>query len=80
MYMCSLMIIFPCTYHTISYNITQNLKDLKLALGIAVLVLIDILILVVYTIVEGLSGGLKATLVQNEENSSSEFGVSINRF
>ena len=76
--MCSLMIIFPCMH--LSYNITQNLKDLKLALGIAVLVLIDILILVVYTIVEGLRGDLKATLVLNEENSSSEFGVSINQF
>ena len=65
---------------SLSYNITQNLKDLKLALGVAVLVLIDVLILVVYTIVEGPRGNLNATLVQNEENPSSEIGVSINRF
>ena len=71
--MCSLILYFPLHLYN---NITQNLKDLKLALGVAVLVLIDILILVVYTIVEGLRGSLKATLVQNEENSSSEIGVS----
>ena len=64
----------------LSYNVTQNLKDLKLALGVAVLVLIDILILVVYTIVEGPRGNLNATLVQSEENPLSEIGVSINRF
>ena len=64
----------------LSYNITQNLKDLKLALCVAVLVLIDVLILLIYTIVEGLRGSLKAVLMQSEENPLSEIGVSLNRF
>ena len=55
----------------------QCLKDLNLALAVAVLVLIDVSILLVYTIVEGLNGNLNATLVQNEENPFTEIGVSI---
>ena len=54
----------------------QSLKDLKLALAVAVLVLIDVLILMVYTVVEGLRGNLNAMFVQNEENPSAEIGVS----
>ena len=48
-----------------------------MALAVAVLVLIDVLILMVYTVVEGLRGSWNATLVQNEENPSTEIGVSI---
>jgi hypothetical protein len=58
----------------------QSLKDLKLALSVALLVLIDVLILLIYTIVEGLRGSLNATLMQNEEDPSAEIGVSIIRF
>ena len=47
-----------------------------LALAVAVLVSIDIIILVTYTIVEGVRGNLKAILLSNEENFISLFGVS----
>ena len=55
----------------------QSLKDWKLALVVAVFVLIDVIILLVYTIIEGLRGNLNAMLVQNEETPSSEVGVRI---
>ena len=55
----------------------QSLKDWKLALVVAVFVLIDIIILLVYTIIEGLRGNLNAMLVQNEETPPSEVGVRI---
>ena len=53
------------------------MKDLKLALGVALLVLVDILILLVYVIVEGLRGSLNAMLMENREDPSAEIGVSI---
>ena len=52
---------------------------MKLASGVALLVLIDLLILLIYTIVEGLRGRLNAVLVQNEENPLTEIGVSVIR-
>ena len=51
------------------------LRDWKLALAVAMFVLIDVITFLVYTIVEGLRGNLKAILVQNEENPSAEIGV-----
>lgn len=48
-------------------------------MGVALLVLIDLLILLIYTIVEGLRGRLNAVLVQNEENPLTEIGVSVIR-
>ena len=56
------------------------MTDWKLALVVAVFVLIDIITLVVYTIVEGLRGNLNAVLVQNEENPSTELGIGVSIF
>ena len=64
----------------IAHLCLQKLKDWKLALAVAVLVLIDVITLLVYTIVERLRGNLKAILVRNEENPSAEIGVRFTRF
>ena len=53
----------------------QILKDWVLALTVTILVLIDIIILFIYTVVEGVRGNLNATLVPNEENFRTEIGV-----
>ena len=54
----------------------QILKDWHLALGVLLLVLIDLTILLVYTTVEGVKGNLTATRVRNRENPRVELGVS----
>ena len=54
----------------------QALKDGKLAFIVAIFVMIDIIILLIYIIVGGLRGDLKARLVLNQENPTSEMGVS----
>ena len=53
----------------------QILKDWHLALGVLLLVLIDLIILLVYTIVEGVQGNLTVTRVHNQENYSNIEGV-----
>ena len=50
-----------------------------LALSVAVLLSIDIIILVTYTLVEGVRGNLSASLLSNEENKKSLFGVSTTK-
>ena len=47
-----------------------------LALGVGFLVLIDLLILVVYTVVEGVQGNLEATRISHVENPEEKSGVS----
>ena len=54
----------------------QVLKDWHLALGVLVLVLLDLTILLVYTVVEGAKGKHTATSVSNRENPSDIEGVS----
>ena len=54
----------------------QVLKDRHLALGVLILVLVDLTILLVYTVVEGAKGKHMATLVSNRENPSDIEGVS----
>ena len=53
----------------------QILKDWHLALGVLLLALIDLILLLVYTIVEGSWGDLTATRVRNQENLSNIEGV-----
>ena len=55
----------------------QFLKDWVLVLAVAVLVSIDILILVIYTLVESINGKFNAVLESNEENAVSLHGVRI---
>ena len=54
----------------------QVLKDRHLALGVLTLVLVDLTILLVYTVVEGAKGKHTATLVRNRENPRDIEGVS----
>ncbi len=49
---------------------------MRLALVVLALVMVDLVILVVYTIVEGAMGDLEAERVDNEENTSDTVGVS----
>ena len=53
----------------------QALKDWQLALGVLTLVLIDLTILLVYTIMEGVQGNLTAIRVPNRENPRVVVGV-----
>ena len=53
----------------------QPLQDRYLALGVMVLVLVDVIILLAYTIVEGVQGNLTAIRVPNRENPMSIEGV-----
>ena len=63
------------THHVPSH--TQAIKDRMLALAVGVLVLIDITILLVYTVIEGYRGNLIAIRVQNRENMKDIDGVSV---
>ena len=54
----------------------QPLQDRWLALGVLVLVMVDVLILLVYTTVEGVRGNLIAIRVPNRENLRNVEGVS----
>ena len=47
-----------------------------LVLAVVVFVVLDVVILLVYTIVEGARNNLSAELVINEENRQAEVGVS----
>ena len=58
---CSYCIFYSCIC-------LQALKDWQLALGVLTLVLVDLTILLVYTIMEGLRGNLTAKRVPNREN------------
>ena len=53
----------------------QPLQDRYLALGVLVLVLVDVIILLAYTIVEGVQGNLVAIRVGNRENLMNVEGV-----
>ena len=69
-----LKIMHSCTfYHCVCM---QALSDLHLALGVLTLVSMDVIILLVYAIVEGVQGNLTAVLVPNRENPRDIEGVS----
>ena len=53
----------------------QPLQDRYLTLGVLVLVLVDVVILLVYTTVEGVQRNLTAKPVHNRENPMSVEGV-----
>ena len=53
----------------------QPLQDRYLALGVLVLVLVDVMILLVYTTVEGVRGNLTAIQLPNRENLMNVEGV-----
>ncbi len=55
----------------------QRLNDWKLVLAVLVLGLVDLVILAVYTIVEGIRGNLGAEKIENEENLTDTKGVSM---
>jgi len=57
------------------YLLMQALKDRHLALGVLMLVLTDLVILMGYTIVEGIQGNLIAQRVPNRENPMDVEGV-----
>ena len=63
--------------HTYTHMHIQPLQDRYLALGVLVLVLVDVIILLVYTTVEGVRGNLTAIRVPNGENSRIVEGVGI---
>ena len=55
----------------------QTLKDHHLALFVCALVAVDLVILFIYTLVEGVRGGLEPMRVSNTENPSEARGVSM---
>ena len=55
----------------------QTLKDYHLALFVCVLVAVDVVILFIYTLVEGVRGNLEPMRVSNSENPSETKGVSM---
>ncbi len=54
----------------------MKLSDWKLALVILLMVVVDLVILGVYTLVEGVKGNLKAERIKNEEDPEDVIGVS----
>ena len=54
----------------------QTLNDWHLALGVMILVFVDLTILKIYTLVERFQGNLSAIRVPNRENPRDELGVS----
>jgi len=61
---------------SISFNLHQNMKDYHLALFVCALVMVDVVILFVYTLVEGVRGNLEPTRTIHAENPSDARGVS----
>ena len=57
----------------------QKPKDPHLALFVCALVAVDVVILLLFTLVEGLQGNLEPSMVPNTENPSDTRGVSIYR-
>ena len=55
----------------------QIIKDWMLALAVLLLCVVDLIILVVYTAVEGATGNLEAKRVINTENPMEVRGVSL---
>jgi len=60
---------------TFAHKHTQALKDWYLAVGVFLLVFVDLIILLTYNIVEGVQGNLTAVRVPNRENVMDVNGV-----
>ena len=73
--MCNNYVILHNLHLLLRYECIQVLKDWHLALGVLASVLIDVLILLIYTIVEGAWGNLNAILVANREQPRDIVGV-----
>ncbi len=65
-----------CFFLCACFAFFQRLHDWKLVLAVLVLGLVDLVILAVYTIVEGIRGNLGAEKIENEENLTDVKGVS----
>ena len=66
--------------NSVMYSIfmfVQPIKDWMLACGVALLVVIDVVILTVYSIVEGIKGRLTSSKIPNSENTEDLVGVSV---
>ena len=59
------------------FTVHQKLKDHHLALFVCALVAVDLVILLIYTLVEGLRGNLEPMLVSNTEKPLEKQGVSM---
>ena len=57
----------------------QKPKDPHLALFVCVLMAVDVVILLLFNLVEGLQGNLEPSMVSNTENPSDTRGVSMMR-
>ena len=76
--------LYVATYHPWNksfegntfFSFLQKIKDRILILGVASLVAIDLVILVTYTLVEGIRGNLVAIQVAHGERETSVEGVS----
>ena len=55
----------------------QKPKDPHLALFVCALVAVDVVILLLFTLVEGVQGNLEPSMVPNTENPSDMIGVSM---
>ena len=62
---------------TSTFYLFQIMKDSHLALFVCALVMVDVVILLVYTLVEGLMGSLEPKRTVNAENPSEIIGVGI---
>ena len=60
-----------------SFTVHQKLKDYHLALFVCALVAVDVVILLLFTLVEGVQGNLEPSMVLNTENPSDTRGVSM---
>ena len=61
----------------IFFTVQQKLKDPHLALFVCALAAVDLVILSIYTLVEGLRGNLEPMRVSNTENPLEKQGVSM---
>ena len=58
----------------------QTLKDWHLALVVATFIAVDVIILVIYLVHDGVQGTLLARRLKSLENPRAEFGVSSDDF
>ena len=68
---------FSVHQHSIPFPPHQKPKDSHLALFVCALVAVDVVILLLFTLVEGLQGNLEPSMVPNTENPSDTIGVSM---
>ena len=74
--LCSISIAAPLRIFFAPLFTSQTIKDYQLALFVCALVVVDVVILLVYTLVEGLRGNLTPIRVTSAENPSYTLWVS----